>query len=522
MIQYLVSLACPHCQHKLRIKHEYLGRILRCKYCAHEFQSPTPADESPPESSNRQNVERERQTSQQRVAVLEAELQAVREELLSRAAQHAAAVETLQQTQGELSRVQDQLRQAPASQPDTGEVSQKLSAAQSEIEQLRAQVEKLQAQGAPKTAVGTLGRESTPLLEKAQFIRAQLEAKAAIQEQMGRLNAELDTARVEQNRLTAELQTVGAEAAELRGKGLELERSVSEWTAAHTQLTQALQRGKEEWETERQALHQNWEQRFQAQFREAEQRLLEEKTRSDGDRRQLHEQLEAIRRAHEQETASFRNEVEQLQQEIATTRGERDSSIKQVQDLSAERSQLQQEIAALREERDATIKQVQILSEERNKLTSERDALDARHKEAVERFRADFARLTEAWQQSRQQEAAAAEQNRALTEQIENLRTELAQQRNREIEQQQMISALQQMVETLHAESVAERECHTNVLSEEKARAAAERQKWQEEKAAAEARFEEENDALRSEVQQLRGELAVLQQALEIVGVVGE
>jgi chromosome segregation ATPase len=522
MIQYLVSLACPNCQHKLRIKHEYLGRMLRCKYCAHEFQSPTPSNGAPQESSGRHDTEGGKQASQQRIAVLEAELQAVREELLARAAQHTAAVETLQQTQGELSRLQDQVKQAQTPPSDTAEWTQKLSAAQAEIEQLRTQVEKLQVQGTQKPAAATVGRESTPLIERAQHIRSQLEAKAAIQEQMGRMNAELAAARVEQARLTAELQTVAAEAAELRAKGLELERSVSDWTTAHTELSQALHQGKEQWETERQTLHQDWEARFQAQFREAEQRLLEEKTRSEGDRRQLHEQLDAIRQAHEQEMASFRSEVEQLQQEITSVRGERDASTKQVQDLSTERSQLQQDMTTLREEREASTTQIQMLGEERKRLTAERDELDARYKETVERFRADFARLTEAWQQSRQQETAAAEQNRALTEQIEKLNAGLAQQRNRETEQQQMIAALQQMVDTLHAESVAERECHHNALSEEKASAAAERQKWQEEKQAAEARFEEENNALRSEVEQVRGELAVFQHALEIVGVVGE
>src|SRR5262249_45378463 len=45
MLQYIVVFACPNCQHKLRIKEEYLGRTLRCKYCAHEFVSPPPEDE---------------------------------------------------------------------------------------------------------------------------------------------------------------------------------------------------------------------------------------------------------------------------------------------------------------------------------------------------------------------------------------------------------------------------------------------------------------------------------------------
>jgi chromosome segregation ATPase len=447
MIEYLVSLACPNCHHKLRVKHEYLGRLLRCKYCAHEFQSPTPDPESLPDTSGPQETESEQQKSQQRNAVLEAELKAVREELLARGTQQAAAVETLRQTQDELSRLRDQLQQAHASQQGAGELSQKLVAAQSEIEQLRAQIEKLQATGAPKTALGPSSRENAPLLEKAQHIRAQLETRAAIQEQMGRLNAELASARAEQDRLSAELQTMTAEATELRGKGLELERS-----------------------------------------------MAEEKNRSEADRRQLQEQLEALRRTHEQETASLRSDIQRLQQENAT----------------------------LRQDHEASIKQAQVLGEERNQVAAERDELDARYKEAVERFRADFARLTAAWQQSRQQETAAAEQNRALAAQVGGLQAEMAQLRNRETEQQQMIAALQQTVETLHAEAATEREGHNNVLSEERSRAAAERQKWQEEKDASERRFEEEIHALRSEVDHLRGELTVCQQALEIVGVVGE
>jgi hypothetical protein len=88
----------------------------------------------------------------------------------------------------------------------------------------------------------------------------------------------------------------------------------------------------------------------------------------------------------------------------------------------------------------------------------------------LERFRNDVYRLTQSWQQSRQQEtAAAAEQSRALAEQVEHLRAELEQQRGRETEYMQTIAAIQQAIETARVEAAAERERGSNALAEQKA-----------------------------------------------------
>lgn len=561
MIPY-VEFPCPNCAHRLRVKYEYLGGQLRCKYCAHEFTSPSPSDEFPWVSAGRQETEEDEQAAQRRIAVLETELGSLRDELSSRTAEYTAATEKFQHAQDQLRRLQDQMHQTWTDQRNTVEFKQKLSAAQlelqsvqellsartaefstaterfqetqdelrllqeqvhqawtdqrnaaalnqkltSELEELRAQaltwqeraaVERLQAdrnmEGTaveqPQTPFSSTtsasGESSTRelgaaprsrLLEKAQSIRAQLEAGSAIKERLERLNAELEAAQVDKDRLTGELRDAIAEAAQLRAKVKEFEQTLAERTTAHADVAEAFQQGQAQWESERQALHRDWEDKHQSAIGEAEQRLEEEKTRIEADRQQLREQLDALRQEHEQGSASLRGQVEQLQQESA----------------------------ALRQERDACLHQVQVLGDERNRIVAERDEIDARHKEAVEGFRADMARLTQAWQESRQQEATAAEQNRALTEQLEQLRTAVEQQRGRETEHQQA-------AESARAEA-----------AEEKARAEAERQKWQEQLDASQRHFDENNRSAQSEVERLREELTALQEALEIVGVVAE
>jgi chromosome segregation ATPase len=461
------------------------------------------------------------------MATLEKELLSARDQLASRTAEYTMAAERFQQAQEELSRLQDQLQQAQVDQREVIDLRQQLSAAQSQLEDLWAQVPTLQtrqvelerlqmernANGVhvevptpPQNALGgsptghvssapaadgevaACKRPALPrnrLLEKAQNIRAQLEASSAIKEQVEDLNAQLDETRAEKCRLASELETTAAVAAQLRAQVGELERSLAEVNKAHDELSQAFRQGQTQWEEERQTLLRESQERERASLREAEQRREEEKTRAETDRRQFQE-LESVRQMQEQECARLRGEIEQLHQDVAT----------------------------LRPERDAAVSRVQVVEEERNRITSERDEVDARHKEAVEGFRADFARLTEAWQQARQQEATAVEQNRAFAQEIE-------QQRSRSTGHEQTILTLQQAVDRARAET-AERERSNNALELEKARAEAERQMWQEQLEAAQRHFDEQTACLESEIEQLREEATAVQQALEIVGLAAE
>jgi colicin import membrane protein len=546
-----VEFPCPNCEHRLRVKYEYLGGKLRCKYCAHEFVSPSAEEEEVPwTSSGQHEAEEDPQAAQRRIAVLETELGSLRDELSSRTAEYTSAAEKFQQGQDELRRLQDQTHQGWADQRNATEFKQKLLAVQSELQSVR---EELSSRTAESTAASEnfqraqdelrrfeeqvhqawtdqrnaaelnqklvselealrtqapLGRESVSaaslqadcgvdaaavqrsqvppssgasatrrqLLEKAQSIRAQLEASSSVKERIDHLNAELEAARADKDRLTGKSHTAAAEATHLRDKVVELEHSLAELTTAHADTSQALQQGQAQWENQRQALHRDWEEKHQSHLREVEQQFEEDKARIESDRSLLQEQLEAVRQKHEQESASLRSQVEQLHQE-----------------------------------RDAALLQVQVVGDKHNRSAAERDEIDARYKEAVEGFRADMARLTQAWQESRQQEAAAAAQNHALTEQLEKLRTELDQHHGHETEHQQSIAALQQAAEAARAEATAEKE-----------RAVAERQQWLDQLDAAQRRFDENDRSLRSQVEQLREEINALQEALEIVGVVAE
>lgn len=559
MIPY-VEFPCPNCAHRLRVKFAFLGGQLRCKYCAHEFASPAPGTDFPWTAPARQETDEDQQAAQRRIAVLEAELGSLREELASRTAEYTAASDKFQQAQDEVRRLHDQIHQAWADQRNAGDFKQKLAAAEAELqavrvelasrmtqftastatveqtqdelhrlheqvhqawvdqrnaselnqklaaelEQLRAQAQMWQERAAeaelqaaavtPEQPQQSVARSLTPpsndpgatrnrLLEKAQSIRAQLEASSSIQERIDRLNTDLEAAHVERDRLNGEWQTAAAEAAQLRTKVAELEHCLAELTTAHAQTAQAFQQGQAQWESERQTLHRDLEEQHQSHVREAEQHFEEEIARIEADRRQLQEQFDAVRHEHEEEVASLRNQVEQLRQESAGVRAACD----------AERNQLQ------------------ALGEERNRIAAERDAIDARYQESVEGFRADMARLTQAWQESQQQETAAAAQNQALTEQLEQLRRELDEQRGRETEHQQTLAALQQAADAARAEA-----------AEEKGRAEAERQKWREQLDAAQRQLDENKQSSQSEVERLRDEVTALHEALAIVGVIAE
>ena len=110
MIQCIAEFPCPNCQHRLRVKHEHLGKKLRCKYCAHEFPT-APGNDILAAAPESQALEREGQMALQQVATLEEELQTARDELASRTEEYAMAAQRFQEAEGELSRLQDHLQQ---------------------------------------------------------------------------------------------------------------------------------------------------------------------------------------------------------------------------------------------------------------------------------------------------------------------------------------------------------------------------------------------------------------------------
>jgi chromosome segregation ATPase len=223
---------------------------------------------------------------------LETELQSVQDALLLKSVEHNTVAQQLQETQNELSRLQDQLQQAWTDQQDAAGLRQSLSAARLDVDQLRAQVQSLQARAA--------GAE-----------RLQPERIAQ------------DAAKSEKDRLAGELETVTKEAAELRAKVAELQGSLSE--TAKTDLNS------------------------QAQLRKLEQQLAEERSGVEGLLRRFRQELEAAKRAHEQGSASLLSAVEQLHREVDGLRQERDGFLDQINVLTSERNQL----AAERDGREA-------------------------------------------------------------------------------------------------------------------------------------------------------------------------
>src|SRR5262249_9040388 len=103
VVQYIDS-ACPRCQHAIRIRTEYVGRRLACKYCNHSFVAEATAQAS------QSAVATDLESARTRISSLEEEVQQLRTELATRAPEHATESQRFQELKGELGRAREQVQ----------------------------------------------------------------------------------------------------------------------------------------------------------------------------------------------------------------------------------------------------------------------------------------------------------------------------------------------------------------------------------------------------------------------------
>src|SRR5262245_31701858 len=105
-----IEFSCPGCHHALRVRTEYLGKRISCKYCSHVFQAvattgdvqPTAAGPAAPPQADAAA-----EAARQQVASLETALQQARGELAERAATHA---DEARRASEEIARLEEQVR----------------------------------------------------------------------------------------------------------------------------------------------------------------------------------------------------------------------------------------------------------------------------------------------------------------------------------------------------------------------------------------------------------------------------
>jgi chromosome segregation ATPase len=391
-----VELSCPSCHHGLRVREEYLGKGIVCRYCAHSFVAQTPAGVSPAVPSQ---AEVAAEAERQRAARLEEELQQLRGEL----AAQAAAAGDVRQARKEVTHLRGQLdalhREADADharhRQEANGLQQGLAAARADAERLREQVAALQghegraneAEARLEAGEGELARLRDELAAAQASGQALTERLAAAEARAG----DLDAVRAERDELTRRAEEGAQQAEQFRARVGELERAHAEVTAAHGELARTREEERSRWEAERLALHGHVEEGRRLQSEEIEERLRAEQARADAERQQIQEQLEAHQREFAEQRAALQHE--------------------------AERSRT--EAAELRREHEATLWEFAT-------ATQERDQGAAALQEAEQRHRAEAERLTRALEEGRGEGGAVAEERDRLAEQAQALSAELA------------------------------------------------------------------------------------------------
>jgi chromosome segregation ATPase len=160
----------------------------------------------------------------------------------------------------------------------------------------------------------------------------------------------------------------------------------------------AHEEGRGLWETQRQELHAQWEEKQRLQIQEVEERHSAAQAQTAAARKQLQEEQEALRGEFAQAKTTFQDEVERSRAAAAA---------------------VQQEIEALRAQLDA-------VRQERDQLIDKGREQEAAHKETEQRLRSELDQLAETLDENWREEARVARSCDEQAEQIKALHAERA------------------------------------------------------------------------------------------------
>ncbi len=386
MPQY-IDMPCPRCNRGLRIRTNYVGLRLQCKYCEHKFQVPADANvvsATPPASPDATQAA-EKEALGERLTALEAELAKVRNELTAVTAERESSVRYLQQARDELAREREratdlQSRLEHASQTNGDTVRQ-----QQEAEAIRAQRDEMTSEvNALRERVGTLERLEVELkTARAEVARFEAERQSAGQRNDSAA-AELVSARADNDRLSGEVQ-------QLRDKLSQSEADLGKLESELANRQRELGEMRQQAEMHHQGLSNERKRRAEAEEQANAARQEAEKHRSATTTAEQSLTAERAKWQSEQDAAATaaRQEREAVERDLAAVRAERDglaAEQRQLQDQIAgevkTREQLDRDLADLRKEIDAARGEITTLSQERDAEAAERKAAAERHRAA--------------------------------------------------------------------------------------------------------------------------------------------
>jgi chromosome segregation ATPase len=219
-----LELPCPNCQRNLRIRTEYVGKRIACKYCEHVFRPEAKDGHMPPPAAPAAAPpapDVAAQAAQQRIAQLQTELRKAQSDLADRTAEHGTAVQEAEHTRAKAGRLEQQL-QALRSGADEAEARHRRDSATKQQELTTARAD-----------AARLGEQITGLKERADQV-ARLEVELQ--------NAQLATTMLEQKAAgwQQELATAREESQRLRHQVAELQRHETGLAEAETKLKAAV------------------------------------------------------------------------------------------------------------------------------------------------------------------------------------------------------------------------------------------------------------------------------------------
>jgi DNA repair exonuclease SbcCD ATPase subunit len=288
-------------------------------------------------------------------------------------AEHSQLCVSVQELEGRANaadRLCTQLRNAGA---ETEQLRAQLQAAESrraELEAVRADCDRLREQARALETQAAVVTDLQSRLEAAETSARELDAvrcerdrwqaevrnqqarlasNGADQEQLRRLAADLQAAEMERDGLQTELRS----AEQARTRLIELERALTEATAAHES---ALAAARGSWESERQSLAANLERERQTHQETVETLVRDLRTRIATEGAKWRQQFEAAQRQLVEDRGLFQAQNEQLRQQAGSLQAERDRLLAQLtqaelrvrsaaEHSAAELQQLQQQAA---------------------------------------------------------------------------------------------------------------------------------------------------------------------------------
>jgi hypothetical protein len=502
MPDYIASV-CPHCQHSLRIRTEYVGRKIICKYCNQSFLA---ADSGQREASRPETVEEQirLRPDGEEIAAASATTADQLREAVSEASRLQALVEVLQP-------------QLVARDLEIESLKRQLAEMGAARDQLRSQAEAAQGQ---ITVVERLEAERQEHLQAADQLRARVgELEHSLAAATAATEAAQQNHAAVTERLEGERDAVLEQVEQLRPRLSQLEESLAIAQAgtdtAQREAESSLERERSRAEAERHSLQAEWEERHRDGLQELEQRLRDAHAGIVATWQEKERQWEATRGEQEKEAQGLRAEAQTLKQEQERLAAERDEIavwhhqlVRQTgeqKDEFAERQRLfGEQLETLKQENEQFRAQAQQHETDRGILQHELEA--SRAEVIVERQQREAQEKSgqlQIEQQRQTHEATISQLRDAASRQSEEFaaRMETAE---RELQQ------LRQEIDQLRGELGA---------AQIQTRSQIDGQRWQSELLAIQEQFERERKALQTEAERYRQQALTLRHALEGMGI---